>query len=98
MQGFPVVFHGVQGLDEREGNSPSFFNVSEIDVVVSHLKKLLQNQGKKGIRKLSPKEIGIISPYRKQVTGCCWAGHSVKPSKHTKQLLASFQSSSSSSV
>ncbi|MGH0183957.1 UNVERIFIED_CONTAM: hypothetical protein FKN15_013507 [Acipenser sinensis] len=66
-KGFPVVFHGVQGLDEREGNSPSFFNVSEIDVVVSHLKKLLQNQGKKGIRKLSPKEIGIISPYRKQV-------------------------------
>ncbi|XP_041083835.1 putative helicase MOV-10 [Polyodon spathula] len=66
-KGFPVVFHGVQGLDEREGNSPSFFNVSEIDVVVSHVKKLLQNQGKKGIRKLSPKEIGIISPYRKQV-------------------------------
>lgn len=66
-QGFPIIFNGVLGEDQREGNSPSFFNVTEVDAVVSYLKKLLVAQGKKGKSKLSPKEIGIISPYRKQV-------------------------------
>ncbi|KAJ1138600.1 hypothetical protein NDU88_004981 [Pleurodeles waltl] len=66
-QGFPIIFNGVLGEDQREGNSPSFFNVTEVDAVVSYLKKLLTTQGKKGKSKLSPKEIGIISPYRKQV-------------------------------
>ncbi|XP_053355474.1 putative helicase mov-10-B.1 [Clarias gariepinus] len=66
-QGFPVIFHGVMGKDEREANSPSFFNVSEIEVLVSYLKKLLQSQGKKGLPKLSATDIGIIAPYRKQV-------------------------------
>jgi hypothetical protein len=27
---FPMVFHGVAGKDEREGNSPSWFNIMEI--------------------------------------------------------------------
>ncbi|MCJ8734857.1 hypothetical protein PDJAM_G00240160 [Pangasius djambal] len=65
--GFPLIFHGVPGKDERESNSPSFFNTSEITVVVDYLKKLLLTQGKKGIAKISPKDIGIITPYRKQV-------------------------------
>ena len=29
-QGFPMMFHGVKGKDEREGNSPSFFNAQEV--------------------------------------------------------------------
>ncbi|XP_036388728.1 putative helicase mov-10-B.1, partial [Megalops cyprinoides] len=66
-KGFPLIFHGVSGKDEREENSPSFFNRNEIDVLVDYLKKLLQTQGKKGISKISPREIGIIAPYRKQV-------------------------------
>ncbi|XP_035236644.1 putative helicase mov-10-B.2 isoform X2 [Anguilla anguilla] len=67
-KGFPLIFHGVSGKDEREGNSPSFFNISEIDVLVDYLKKLLlESQGKKGIARLSPRDIGIIAPYRKQV-------------------------------
>lgn len=66
-QGFPVIFHGVVGKDERESNSPSFFNTSEIDIMMDYLKKLLLTQAKKGIAKISPKEIGIIAPYRKQV-------------------------------
>uniref|UniRef100_A0A672R6E1 RNA helicase n=1 Tax=Sinocyclocheilus grahami TaxID=75366 RepID=A0A672R6E1_SINGR len=64
--GFPVIFHGVIGKDERESNSPSFFNTSEIDIIIDYMKKLL-TQAKKGIAKISPKEIGIIAPYRKQV-------------------------------
>ncbi|XP_026122041.1 putative helicase mov-10-B.1 [Carassius auratus] len=66
-KGFPVVFHGVMGKDERESNSPSFFNVTEIEVIVSYLNKLIQSQGKKGLPKLSTSDIGIITPYRKQV-------------------------------
>ncbi|XP_068125834.1 helicase MOV-10 isoform X2 [Hyperolius riggenbachi] len=64
---FPIIFHGVLGKDEREGNSPSFFNVAEIEVLMSYLEALLETQKKKGIAKIGPKEIGIISPYRKQV-------------------------------
>ncbi|KAG8589491.1 hypothetical protein GDO81_006412 [Engystomops pustulosus] len=64
---FPIIFHHVLGKDEREGNSPSFFNVHEIEVLVNYLHSLLETQGKKGIAKISPKEIGIIAPYRKQV-------------------------------
>ncbi|MFT7802282.1 putative helicase MOV-10 isoform X3 [Arapaima gigas] len=66
-QGFPVIFHSVIGKDQRESNSPSFFNTYEIDVIVDYLKKLLQTQGKKGLATISPKDIGIIAPYRKQV-------------------------------
>ncbi|KAG9485559.1 hypothetical protein GDO78_008567, partial [Eleutherodactylus coqui] len=66
-KGFPIIFHHVLGKDEREGNSPSFFNVHEIEVLVSYLHSLIETQGKKGIAKISPKEIGIIAPYRKQV-------------------------------
>ncbi|NXF90644.1 SDE3 helicase, partial [Eubucco bourcierii] len=66
-KGFPIIFHGVCGEDRREAKSPSFFNTSEIEVLVYYLKKLLQSRGKKGIPSISPKEIGIISPYRKQV-------------------------------
>lgn len=55
------------GKDEREANSPSFFNVSEIEVLISYLKKLLLSQGKKGMPKLGATDIGIIAPYRKQV-------------------------------
>lgn len=67
-QGFPVIFHGVMGKDEREAKSPSFFNVTEIQILVSYLTKLFETQGKKGIPKLLAKDIGIIAPYRKQVS------------------------------
>lgn len=68
-QGFPLIFHGVMGKDEREANSPSFFNVTEIDVLVKYLIMLFETQGKKGLPKLPAKDIGIIAPYRKQVSG-----------------------------
>ncbi|TRZ12568.1 hypothetical protein HGM15179_014547 [Zosterops borbonicus] len=66
-KGFPIIFHGVCGEDQREAKSPSFFNTAEIEVLVHYLKKLLQSRGKGGCPNVSPKEIGIISPYRKQV-------------------------------
>ncbi|NXG84323.1 SDE3 helicase, partial [Stercorarius parasiticus] len=66
-KGFPIIFHGVCGEDRREATSPSFFNTAEIEVLVHYLKKLLQSRGKGGCPSVSPKEVGIISPYRKQV-------------------------------
>ncbi|NWV53748.1 SDE3 helicase, partial [Daphoenositta chrysoptera] len=66
-KGFPIIFHGVCGEDQREAKSPSFFNTAEIEVLVHYLKKLLQSGGKGSCPTVSPKEIGIISPYRKQV-------------------------------
>ncbi|XP_073326824.1 putative helicase mov-10-B.2 [Pagrus major] len=64
---FPVIFHGVTGKDEREASSPSFFNVAEVEVLMDYVKKLLSTQGKKGLGTMSPRDIGIIAPYRKQV-------------------------------
>ncbi|XP_012712087.2 putative helicase mov-10-B.1 [Fundulus heteroclitus] len=66
-QGFPVIFHGVAGKDQREATSPSFFNIAEVEVMMDYVRKLLDSQGKKGVAKISPKDIGIIAPYRKQV-------------------------------
>jgi len=61
--GFPLVFHGVVGRDEREERSPSFFNVDEISVVMKYIASLLELRQPKILQK----QIGIISPYRKQV-------------------------------
>ncbi|DAA31470.1 helicase MOV-10 isoform X2 [Bos indicus] len=66
-QDFPIIFHGVMGKDEREGNSPSFFNPEEAATVTSYLKQLLAPSSKKGKARLSPRSVGVISPYRKQV-------------------------------
>ncbi|XP_041638997.1 putative helicase mov-10-B.1 isoform X2 [Cheilinus undulatus] len=66
-KGFPLIYHGVMGKDQRESNSPSFFNVSEIEVLMEYLKNLMGIPGKKNLPKVSAKDIGIIAPYRKQV-------------------------------
>ncbi|XP_044287987.1 helicase MOV-10 [Varanus komodoensis] len=67
-QDFPIIFHGVCGEDLREERSPSFFNTAEITILIDYLKELLpEEQGKKGQSRTSPKDIGIITPYRKQV-------------------------------
>jgi len=69
-RGFPLVFHGVVGRDEREERSPSFFNVDEISVVMQYVGSLLESRRPK----IHQKQIGIISPYRNQVSqiNCCY--------------------------
>jgi len=57
--GHPVVFHGVKGDNRQEADSPSWFNPQEVWQVVVYTQKLLA----KGVDR---KDIGIISPYRKQ--------------------------------
>jgi helicase MOV-10 len=57
----PLIFHGIQGEHEREGNSPSWFNSHEIKVVLNYVAALV------GFRGITPASIGIVTPYRKQV-------------------------------
>ncbi|KAG9024568.1 hypothetical protein FRB95_011351 [Tulasnella sp. JGI-2019a] len=59
---FPVVFHGVSGEDDRESDSPSYFNIAEVSVVADYIDRLLHDAS----RPLDPKEIGVIAPYRAQ--------------------------------
>eukprot|EP00808_Paulinella_micropora_P025780 g1722.t1 len=59
----PVVFHGVVGKEMREGNSPSWFNPEEALLVEGYVKKVLEF-ARAGC---GPADIGVISPYRKQV-------------------------------
>ncbi|XP_071484918.1 putative helicase MOV-10 [Diadema antillarum] len=63
-EGFPIIFHGVEGQDAREEQSPSFFNLSEVDVVVNYVREVME---KRGGTKVKQEDIGVISPYRKQV-------------------------------
>ncbi|KAL9988658.1 hypothetical protein ACROYT_G003130 [Oculina patagonica] len=65
---FPIIFHPVFGKDEREGSSPSFFNVAEVETIERYLKKLLDdNVRSRGLKHLRPEMIGVISPYKRQV-------------------------------
>ncbi|XP_067126048.1 RNA helicase Mov10l1-like [Centruroides vittatus] len=57
---FPMIFCGIRGENFREGDSPSWFNPYEVLQVVKYLKSLY-------ILGISPDDIGIITPYRKQV-------------------------------
>ena len=58
--GFPIVFHGVLCQHRRDGPSHSLFNRSELDKVRDYVKKFTDEGVKRS-------QIGIISPYKKQV-------------------------------
>lgn len=57
---FPILFTGVQGYDEREGDNPSWFNRLEASMVVKLIRKLTALN-------VSEEDIGVITPYRQQV-------------------------------
>ncbi|KAK3150548.1 hypothetical protein QOZ80_3AG0234620 [Eleusine coracana subsp. coracana] len=59
---FPVLFFGIQGCDEREGNNPSWFNRIEVSKVVSIIRSLTRAGD------VREADIGVITPYRQQVT------------------------------
>lgn len=54
-----IHFVPIDGLNEHESSSPSWFNTNEKNAVVNTYNKLLQC-------KFEPKDIGIISPYKLQ--------------------------------
>jgi helicase MOV-10 len=59
---FPLIFHSSFGKNLQEDSSPSWFNIAEVEIVVSYVKKILLEKGTS-----YAKHIGIISPYHKQV-------------------------------
>ena len=59
---FTYVVH-LQGEDLREGNSPSWFNPVEAVQVMKYLQAVVNNN----VHSLTFDDIGIITPYRKQV-------------------------------
>merc|ERR1719483_1192279 len=62
-QKVPLVFHGVIGQDLKEETSPSFFNIEEAIIVLDYIRQILDMKQ----NKVLPKEIGVITPYRRQV-------------------------------
>ena len=59
-KGVPLIFHGVQGRSSRDPDSPSWFNAAEVIETVHYVRKLRAHG-------LTNDDIGIITPYRKQV-------------------------------
>uniref|UniRef100_A0A4X1UP61 RNA helicase Mov10l1 n=2 Tax=Sus scrofa TaxID=9823 RepID=A0A4X1UP61_PIG len=62
-KGFPLVFHGVRGTEAREGRSPSWFNPTEAVQVMRYCCLLARSVSSQ----VSAGDIGVITPYRKQV-------------------------------
>ncbi|KAM7243560.1 hypothetical protein CapIbe_004168 [Capra ibex] len=62
-KGFPLVFHGVRGNEAREGRSPSWFNPAEAVQVMRYCCLLARSVSSQ----VSAGDIGVITPYRKQV-------------------------------
>ncbi|TDL24428.1 P-loop containing nucleoside triphosphate hydrolase protein [Rickenella mellea] len=60
---FPIIFHGISGKDLREVSSPSFFNIDEASLVKNYVQRLFDDRR----LRLTPQNIGIISPYNAQV-------------------------------
>lgn len=65
-KGVPLLFHGVCGRDLRESSNPSYYNPEEAKVVVDYATTLLQGKSGLGVH-IREEDVGIISPYRKQV-------------------------------
>lgn len=61
----PIIFHAVVGKDMREERSPSWYNIDELALVNQYVTAL--TDAKYRGQRPAPKDIGIISPYRKQV-------------------------------
>ncbi|XP_067091219.1 RNA helicase Mov10l1 [Osmerus mordax] len=62
-KGFPLLFHGVRGMEMREGRNPSWFNPGEAVQVMLYCCQL----AKKLYNPVNASDIGIIAPYKKQV-------------------------------
>ncbi|CAD7958989.1 unnamed protein product [Amoebophrya sp. A25] len=75
---FPFLFHHVEGKEDRDYDSPSWFNTEEIEVVWSYLQSLFNEFGEEAqfwnqqsqtayTGFLKPENVGVIAPYHKQV-------------------------------
>uniref|UniRef100_A0A7M4EY67 RNA helicase Mov10l1 n=1 Tax=Crocodylus porosus TaxID=8502 RepID=A0A7M4EY67_CROPO len=62
-KGFPLIFHGMKGNETREEHNPSWFNPTEAVQVLRYCCLLAKNLSSA----VSVSDIGVITPYRKQV-------------------------------
>ncbi|NXT46267.1 M10L1 helicase, partial [Pluvianellus socialis] len=62
-KGFPLIFHGIRGSETREGHSRSWFNPTEAVQVMQYCCHLAKNEN----AAVPVTDIGVITPYRKQV-------------------------------
>ncbi|XP_055547329.1 putative helicase MOV-10 isoform X2 [Wyeomyia smithii] len=62
---FPMFFHSIRGITEKDPQSSSLYNRQEADQIIFYLNKILKERICN--RAVSEQEIGIISPYTKQV-------------------------------
>ncbi|KGL92149.1 Putative helicase Mov10l1, partial [Charadrius vociferus] len=62
-KGFPLIFHGIRGSETRESHSHSWFNPTEAVQVMQYCCHLAKNEN----ALVSVTDIGVITPYRKQV-------------------------------
>ncbi|XP_048355587.1 RNA helicase Mov10l1-like [Sphaerodactylus townsendi] len=72
-KGFPLIFHGVRGNEMREGHNPSWFNPTEAVQIIRYCCLL----AKRISYTVSEADIGVITPYRKQVEKIRLLLHSV---------------------
>ncbi|KAL8276887.1 hypothetical protein RQP46_010715 [Phenoliferia psychrophenolica] len=66
-QGFPIIFHGLAGIDEPVDEGASFYNEAEVDYVCETITQLLHPKNQERHGPLKEKDISVISPYREQV-------------------------------
>ncbi|KAI0088906.1 RNA helicase [Irpex rosettiformis] len=69
---FPIVFRALSGKDDREANSPSFFNAMEVLEVKACVEELRSNREVHTV----DGDIGVIAPYHAQ---CLRIRASLKP-------------------
>lgn len=56
-----IVFHGVNGVNRQDDDSPSWYNCEEATQVYLYFLRLCE-------KKFTADDIGIITPYKKQVS------------------------------
>lgn len=64
--GFPLLCLGVAGDDSHLVDSPSFWNLAEIEYVCAAITSLIEESRRAGAP-LTALDVGVISPYRQQV-------------------------------
>ncbi|EFA02630.2 putative RNA helicase armi-like Protein [Tribolium castaneum] len=79
---FPLIFHSVVGIDQREKTSPSFFNIQEVQIVMDYLNKLIGCK-MQGIS-INEDHIGVVTPYKKQAEKI---RHSCLKKKYSESLM-----------
>ena len=65
-QDFPLLFQAVHSESACLPGSFSVYNKGEVEMVVEYVVKLLALKNEDGTRKLSNRDIGIVTPYKQQ--------------------------------